>query len=58
LNRDDFLLGSTVKRPISSTFWLYREILPYGENCVIVSPPEIRDQFRNKLVMLSDQYSD
>lgn len=47
-----------VLRNISSTFWLFREILPYAEDCVIGSPPEVRDRFRNKLLMLCNRYDD
>jgi predicted DNA-binding transcriptional regulator YafY len=46
-----------VLRNVSSTFWLFREILPYGEDCLIVSPPEVRDQFRNKLLLLCNRYN-
>lgn len=47
-----------VLREVSSTFWLIREILPYGEDCVIVSPIEVKHQFRNKLLMLCSRYND
>jgi predicted DNA-binding transcriptional regulator YafY len=46
-----------VLRDVSSTFWLFREILPYGEDCLIVSPSEVCDQFRNKLLLLCNRYS-
>jgi hypothetical protein len=46
-----------VLRDVSSTFWLFREILPYGEDCLIVSPSEVRDQFRNKLLLLCNRYN-
>jgi hypothetical protein len=47
-----------VIREVSSTFWLFREILPYGGDCAIASPPEVRDRFRNKLLMLCNRYDD
>ena len=47
-----------VVRQVSSTFWFFREILPYGEDCLIVSPLDVRDQFRNKLQVLYQRYSD
>jgi hypothetical protein len=47
-----------VIRPVSSTFWLYREILPYGEDCTIVSPTTVRERFRDKLSLLHDRYND
>jgi predicted DNA-binding transcriptional regulator YafY len=45
-----------VIRSISNTFWLFRELLPYGEDCLIVSPPELREQFIAKLKRLSERY--
>lgn len=45
-----------VVRQISSTFWFFREILPYGEHCFIVSPLDVRDQFRSKLQLLYQRY--
>jgi len=47
-----------VLRNVSSTFWLFREILPYGEDCLIVSPTEMKHQLRNKLQMLCNRYDD
>ena len=44
-------------RRINSTFWFFREIFPYGEDCEIISPPEIREQFRQKVQALSDRYN-
>lgn len=44
-------------RRINSTFWFFREIFPYGEDCEIISPPEIRQQFRQKVQALSDRYN-
>lgn len=46
-----------VVRRISSTFWFFREILPYGEDCVIVSPESLRNQFIAKLRSLCQQYA-
>jgi WYL domain len=46
-----------VVRLVSSTFWLFRELLPYGADCEIVSPPEVVTMFRQKVTELSDWYS-
>ena len=46
-----------VLRDVSSTFWLFREILPYGEDCIIISPLDVRDQFRHKLRLLWEKYA-
>lgn len=45
-----------VVRCISNTFWFFREILPYGEDCVIVSPESVRQQFIVKLRSLYQRY--
>jgi predicted DNA-binding transcriptional regulator YafY len=45
-----------VLRDVSSTFWLFREILPYGEDCQIISPLNIRERFVAKLKSLNDSY--
>ncbi|WP_424404116.1 helix-turn-helix transcriptional regulator [Microcoleus sp.] len=44
-----------VKR-VSSIFWLFRDVLRYGEDCVIVSPDNVRDRFQQKLIALCRQY--
>ena len=45
-----------VVRQVSSTFWLFREVLPYGADCEIVSPPKVIEIFRQKIAELSDRY--
>jgi hypothetical protein len=46
-----------ITRRVVNPFWFYREIFPYGEDCEIISPPEIRQQFRQKVQALSDRYT-
>jgi predicted DNA-binding transcriptional regulator YafY len=46
-----------VLRDVSSTFWLFREILPYGEDCMIISPLDVHDQFSHKLRLLWEKYA-
>jgi hypothetical protein len=45
-----------VVRQVSSTFWLFREIMPYGEDCLIVSPESVRDRFKAKVRSLAQHY--
>jgi predicted DNA-binding transcriptional regulator YafY len=45
-----------VVRRISSTFWFFREILPYGEDCVIIGTQSLRNKFIAKLRSLYQQY--
>lgn len=35
-----------VIRKITNSFWFLREIRRYGPDCVIISPPELRDRFQ------------
>ncbi|MBD2329205.1 WYL domain-containing protein [Alkalinema sp. FACHB-956] len=43
-------------RSITSTFWFFREILRYGEDCEIIAPESIRRQFAAKVRSLADRY--
>jgi predicted DNA-binding transcriptional regulator YafY len=45
-----------VLRDVSNTFWLFRELLPYGEDCLIVSPLELKERFMAKLKRLGELY--
>jgi predicted DNA-binding transcriptional regulator YafY len=45
-----------VVRSINNTFWFFREVFRYGEDCVIVSPDRVRDRFKQKLRSLCEQY--
>ena len=45
-----------VVRRVSSPFWLIREVLRYGEDCVVVSPETVRDRIKQKLINLCRQY--
>ncbi len=55
----DWVPGKQIKRvlrEVFSTFWFYREIFRYGEDCQIVSPPDVRERFIAKLNKLNDLY--
>lgn len=45
-----------VIRRVSSSFWFFREILPYGEECVIVAPESVRDRLKQKLLSVCQSY--
>lgn len=45
-----------VVRKISSSFWFFREVLRYAEDCVIVSPEDVRERFRQKVRSLYEHY--
>ncbi len=45
-----------VVRKVSNTFWFFREIAPYWEDCAIVSPESIRERVKQKLKLQCQQY--
>jgi predicted DNA-binding transcriptional regulator YafY len=45
-----------VIRNISNTFWFFREISAYWEDCEIVSPDSVRDRFLQELKSICQQY--
>jgi WYL domain len=45
-----------VVRKINSTFWFFREILPYGEDCVVVAPDAVVEIFSRKVRSLAAKY--
>jgi predicted DNA-binding transcriptional regulator YafY len=46
-----------VTRNVINSFWLIREIHRYGADCVILSPPTIRDRFKQNLLAMLEQYN-
>lgn len=45
-----------VVRKVSSTFWFFREVMQYGEECVVVSPDSVRDRIKQKVRALCQLY--
>lgn len=45
-----------VVRRVSSTFWFFREVFRYGEDCIIASPESVHERFKQKLHVLCEQY--
>jgi predicted DNA-binding transcriptional regulator YafY len=45
-----------VVRLVSNPFWLVREVLRYGGDCVVVSPESVREQVKQKLRLQCQQY--
>ena len=45
-----------VIREIYSSFWFLREIRPYGKNCEIIAPQELRDRYIQELHAQCQQY--
>ncbi|QUS61402.1 hypothetical protein IQE94_04595 [Synechocystis sp. PCC 7339] len=43
-------------REISSTFWLLREILPYGQDCQVISPEGVRQRVIVELTSAVQNY--
>ncbi len=46
-----------VVRQVSSTFWLIREVLRYGQDCEIVAPDAVRQRLAQELTLLCRRYS-
>ncbi len=55
---DDKDLGEVrqVVRKVANELWLMKEVLRYEDNCVIVSPENVRDRLKQKLLTLCDLY--
>jgi predicted DNA-binding transcriptional regulator YafY len=45
-----------IVRRVANTFWFFREILPYGEDCELISPDQLRQKFRAKVRALAERY--
>jgi len=54
---DDYPIRQ-IKRTISSTFWFYREMMPYAEDCEIIKPDDVREKFKAKVRSLYLKYLD
>ncbi|MEL7037202.1 MAG: WYL domain-containing protein [Cyanobacteria bacterium J06592_8] len=45
-----------VIRSIFSSFWFFREIAPYWEDCEIISPESVRQRVQEKVRLMCQQY--
>ncbi|MFN6487922.1 MULTISPECIES: WYL domain-containing protein [unclassified Nostoc] len=45
-----------VVRRVSSTFWFSREVMQYAPDCVVISPENVRDRLKQKLLTLCQLY--
>jgi predicted DNA-binding transcriptional regulator YafY len=45
-----------VVRRVSNTFWFFREVMQYGEDCEIVAPENVRDRIKQKVRALCQLY--
>ena len=46
-----------ISRTVNSTFWFYREIMPYAEDCEIIEPNDVREKFKEKVRSLYAKYA-
>ncbi|HEY9801796.1 MAG TPA: WYL domain-containing protein [Leptolyngbyaceae cyanobacterium] len=55
---EDEMIGDVrqVVRRVVNDFWLIREVARYWEDCVIVSPDNLRERLKQKLFTLCDLY--
>jgi hypothetical protein len=47
-----------VVRRVHHTFWFVREVLPYGADCVVVSPPAVRRILAREIAAMAERYRD
>ncbi|BAQ65843.1 hypothetical protein GM3709_2608 [Geminocystis sp. NIES-3709] len=47
-----------IVRKVSNPFWLIGEVLPYGRNCEIIHPPEVRHKFIKEINIITNMYKD
>lgn len=45
-----------IVRKVSNTFWFFREVFRYGEDCIIVTPEAVKTGFSQKLKLLCEYY--
>lgn len=45
-----------VKRPVTSLFWLKREILSYGSDCIVLSPDSAREAIASEVRAMAEMY--
>jgi len=45
-----------VVRKVSNSFWFIREIMQYASDCVVMSPENLRDRLKQKILTLYDLY--
>ena len=45
-----------VVRQVSNTFWLMREVLRYGRDCEVIAPDSVRQQVKQEIAALFQQY--
>ena len=45
-----------IVRQVSNTFWFFREVFRYGEDCLIVAPDVVKTRFKQKLLSLCRSY--
>lgn len=46
-----------VVRHVSNTFWFFRAVMRYAEDCMIQSPEPVQQRFKQKLQTLYEQYT-
>ncbi len=45
-----------VVRRASNTFWLIRELLPYGQQCEVISPEGVKEKIKDEVQALASRY--
>lgn len=45
-----------IRRNVTNTFWFIREVLPYGKDCVVITPVLVRDRVVTELKSAIENY--
>lgn len=45
-----------IVRRVSNTFWLIRELLPYGQYCKVISPEAVKKKITEEIRMMATRY--
>ena len=45
-----------VVRRVNNPFWLVREVLRYGQNCVVISPDNVREAVKQEILATCGNY--
>lgn len=43
-------------RRVSNTFWLIRELLPYGQDCEVISPEKVKEEIKQEVQAMAKRY--
>lgn len=45
-----------VVRQVNNPFWLVREVLRYGQDCIVISPDNVREAVKREIIATCRNY--